>query len=256
VFVQAATAGGAPGGYNERPAGACGGQAGPAGAPHRDWERIMKPTFFRTPSAFRAWLEAHHANVGELWVGYYKKDSGKPSVTWPESVDEALCYGWIDGIRKRVDDISYVIRFTPRRRGSIWSRVNVARAHALVGQGRMQPPGLAAFDARTAHASGIYSYERRPAELPQPYAGLLKKNRAAFDFLRAQPPSYRRIAAWWVVSAKREDTRLKRLERLTAGSARGLRLPELTLKTPAERSAAPPQPAGKGRGASTSGKMP
>jgi uncharacterized protein YdeI (YjbR/CyaY-like superfamily) len=127
----------------------------------------MKPTCFRTPAAFRAWLRQHHARSGELWVGYYKKDSGTPSLTWPESVDEALCVGWIDGIRKRIDDVRYMIRFTPRRRGSVWSSVNIARVHALIEQGRMQPAGLEAFDARTENRSGIYSYEQRPADLPE-----------------------------------------------------------------------------------------
>jgi len=185
----------------------------------------MKPTFFRTPAAFRMWLRKHHAGVGELWVGYYKKDSGKPSVTWPESVDEALCVGWIDGIRKRIDDVSYVIRFTPRRRSSVWSSVNIARASALVEQGRMQPAGLEAFEARAQNRSGIYSYEQRPADLPEPYARLLKRQRAAWEFFQAQPPSYRKAATWWLVSARREETRLKRLDRLAACSVQGLKLP-------------------------------
>ena len=189
----------------------------------------MEPIFFRTPSAFRRWLATHHATAGELWVGYYKRDSGQPSLTWPESVDEALCVGWIDGIRKRIDDMRYTIRFTPRRPGSTWSGVNIARVHALIEQGSMQPAGLKAFEARTAKKSGIYSYEQRPADLPAPYARLLKKSRAAWDLYRAQPPSYRRVAAWWIVSAKKDETRLKRLDKLTACSAQGLRLPELTL---------------------------
>jgi len=193
----------------------------------------MKPTFFRTPGAFRTWLEAHHASVGELWVGYYKKDSGKASLTWPESVDEALCVGWIDGIRKRIDDVSYMIRFTPRRRGSVWSSVNIARVQALIEQGSMQPAGLEAFEARTKPKAGIYSYEQRPADLPEPYARRLKQQRAAWVFFRTQPPSYRKAATWWVISAKREDTRLKRLAKLAAHSAQGLRLPEFTLQKPA-----------------------
>ena len=189
----------------------------------------MDPIFFRTPSAFRRWLASHHATVSQLWVGYYKKDSGTPSVTWPESVDEALCVGWIDGIRKRIDDTRYMIRFTPRRPASTWSSVNIARVHALIEQGSMQPAGLTAFEARTANRSGIYSYEQRPADLPERYARVLKPHRAAWDFFRAQPPSYRKAAAWWIVSAKKDETRLKRLEKLTACSAQGLRLPEFTL---------------------------
>jgi len=192
----------------------------------------MQPTFFRTPAAFRTWLRTHHARGDELWVGFYKKDSGKASLTWPESVDEALCVGWIDGIRKRIDDVSYMIRFTPRRRGSVWSSVNIARAQALIEVGRMQPAGLEAFQARTEHQSGIYSYEQRPADLPASYARRITQQRAAWAFFRAQPPSYRKAVTWWVVSAKREDTRLKRLDKLEAHSAQGLRLPEFTLQKP------------------------
>jgi uncharacterized protein YdeI (YjbR/CyaY-like superfamily) len=161
-----------------------------------------------------------------LWVGFYKRDSGKPSLTWPESVDEALCVGWIDGIRKRIDDISYVIRFTPRRSRSAWSSVNLARVRALIEQGRMRPAGLEAFEARTENRTGRYSYEQRPADLPAPYARLLKKQRAAWRFFGAQTPSYRKAATWWIVSAKQETTRLKRLEKLAACSAQGLRVPE------------------------------
>lgn len=188
----------------------------------------MKPMFFRTPAAFRAWLEAHHAKVAELWVGFYKRDSGRPSLTWPESVDEALCVGWIDGLRRRVDDASYTIRFTPRRPRSVWSSVNIARARVLIEQGRMQPAGLRAFEARTENTSGIYSYEQRPAELPAPYARLLKTQRAAWSFFQAQSPSYRKTATWWIVSAKQDATRLKRLDKLAACSARGMKLPEIT----------------------------
>ena len=175
---------------------------------------------------------ANHAKAGELWVGFYKRDSGKPSLTWPESVDEALCFGWIDGIRKRIDDKSYVIRFTPRRSRSVWSRVNIARVRALVEQGRMQPAGLEAFEARIEDRSGIYSYEQRPDDLPPTYARRLRKEPAAWAFFRAQPPSYRKVATWWIVSAKQEATRLRRLEKLAACAARGQRLPEVTLQKP------------------------
>ena len=126
----------------------------------------MKPKFFKTPSDFRKWLRTHHASAAELWVGFYKKDSGKASITWPESVDEALCVGWIDGVRKSVDEISYMIRFSPRRPRSIWSAVNIKRAGELVEQGLMQPAGLKAFEARQEYRSGIYSYEQRTADLP------------------------------------------------------------------------------------------
>jgi uncharacterized protein YdeI (YjbR/CyaY-like superfamily) len=192
----------------------------------------LKPVFFPTPAAFGAWLAKHHADAGELWVGYYKRHSRKPSLTWPESVEEALCYGWIDGIRKSIDEISYTIRFTPRKRGSVWSGVNIRSAERLIGSGRMQPAGLKAFAAKKENRSGIYSYEQRSVDLPEPYGRLLAKNRAAWTFLQSQPPSYRKIVSWWIVSAKKEETRLKRLERLAALSARGRRLPEMTSRKP------------------------
>jgi len=184
----------------------------------------LKPEFFQTPADFGTWLEKNHATATELWVGFYKKDSGKPSITWPESVDQALCFGWIDGIRKGVDEISYQIRFTPRRRGSIWSAVNIKRAKELVRQKQMQPTGLKAFAARIENKSGIYSYEQRSAELKQPYAKLLKKNKAASNFFKKQPPSYRKMIGWWIISAKKEETRMARLAKLISESAKGKRL--------------------------------
>lgn len=184
----------------------------------------MKIKFFKSPSDFRKWLEKNHIDTEELLVGFYKKDSGHPSITWPESVDEALCFGWIDGIRKRVDDISYTIRFTPRRPGSIWSSVNIKRVEELSKKGLMQPAGLKAYQVRKENKSGIYSYEQRSAELPELYEKRLKQNKAAWDFFYAQPPSYRKLAFWWVVSAKKEETRLKRLEKLIEESARGRRV--------------------------------
>jgi uncharacterized protein YdeI (YjbR/CyaY-like superfamily) len=188
----------------------------------------MKPVFFPTPAKFREWLEKHHAKADELLVGFYKKDSGKPSINWPESVDEALCFGWIDGIRKSIDKISYTIRFTPRKAGSIWSSVNIKRAQALIEQGRMQPAGLRAYQARRENKSGIYSYEQRRAELEEPYNRLLKKNKAAWSFFQEQPASYRKAVSWWITSAKKEETRLKRLEKLAACSVKGQRIPEFT----------------------------
>ncbi|HNX49570.1 MAG TPA: YdeI/OmpD-associated family protein [Thermoanaerobaculaceae bacterium] len=193
----------------------------------------VKPTFFATPSAFREWLGSHHAEADELWVGFYRKSSGRPSLTWPESVDEALCYGWIDGIRKSLDDLSYTIRFTPRRPGSIWSGVNIERAAALLENGQMQPAGLEAYEARRENKSGLYSYEQRGVELEEPYDRILRQNQAAWSFFQAQPPSYRKAVSWWIVSAKKEETRLKRLERLAAFSVQGRRLPELTPRKPA-----------------------
>jgi uncharacterized protein YdeI (YjbR/CyaY-like superfamily) len=188
----------------------------------------MKVKFFKTPSDFRKWLAAHHASEKELWVGFYKKDSGKASITWPQSVDEALCFGWIDGIRKNIDEISYKIRFTPRKQRSTWSAVNIKRVGELTEQGLMETTGLKAFAARQENRSGIYSYEQRSPELPTQYAKKLKNNAAAWKFFQAQPPSYRKAVNWWVVSAKQEETRLKRLDKLIDDSAEGRRIPQFT----------------------------
>ncbi len=193
----------------------------------------MKPTFFRMPAEFREWLAKYHATKNGLLVGYYKKDSGKPSMTWPESVDQALCFGWIDGLRQSLDDTSYTIRFTPRRPGSVWSSVNIKRAQVLIDQGQMQPAGLRAFEARRENKSGIYSYEQRRVDLEEPYNRMLKKNKAAWGFFQIQPASYRKAVYWWLMSAKKEETRLKRLEKLITFSAQGQRLPELTPRKPA-----------------------
>ena len=192
-------------------------------------ESFLKPTFFKTQSDLRKWFEQHHATEPELLAGYYRRDSGKPSITWPESVDEALCFGWIDGIRRSLDEVSYTIRFTPRRARSTWSAVNIKRAKELADQRRMTPPGLKAFAARQENRSGIYSYEQRSAELPDPYRRLLKKNQAAWKFFQAQPPSYRKAANWWVLSAKKEETRLKRLDKLIHYSTQEETIPQFTI---------------------------
>jgi uncharacterized protein YdeI (YjbR/CyaY-like superfamily) len=184
----------------------------------------LKPKFFRTAGNFRTWLEKNHSTATELRVGFYKKNSGKPSITWAESVDQALCFGWIDGVRKSIDETSYQIRFTPRRRGSIWSAINIKRAEELVRQKQMRPRGLKAFAARIENKSGIYSYEQRSTELNEPYARLLKKNKAAWNFFRKQPPSYRKMICWWIISAKKEETRMARLAKLTSESAKEKRL--------------------------------
>lgn len=180
--------------------------------------------FFKTASDLRKWFDANHQRADELWVGFYRKGSGRASITWPEAVDEALCFGWIDGIRKRVDDESYTNRLTPRRKGSIWSAINIARVGVLTKEGRMRPAGLAAFEARKANKSGIYSYEQRRDQLEEPYAGILKKNKRAWTFFEKQPPYYRKLAGWWILSAKREETRMSRLRQLIELSARGERL--------------------------------
>ncbi len=182
------------------------------------------PTFFPTPSGFRAWLGKHHRTVPELLVGFFRKDSGTPSITWPESVDQALCFGWIDGVRRRVDEERYSIRFTPRRARSIWSAVNIRRVEELTAVGLMQPAGLEAFGRRSEATSRIYSYEQRHTIVLDPaHQRRLESNRKAWAFFQAQPPSYRKVALYWVVSAKKEETRLRRLETLIAASADGRR---------------------------------
>jgi uncharacterized protein YdeI (YjbR/CyaY-like superfamily) len=171
-------------------------------------------TFFPTPEDFRAWLSEHHADTRELWVGYYKKDSGKPSITYLEAVDEALCFGWIDGIRKSIDAESYMNRFTPRKPGSIWSATNIKRVEELKGLGKMQASGIQAFELRKENKSGIYSYEQRRVDLDNPYNDRLQQNQSAWEFYQRQSDYYRRAVNWWVVSAKKEETRLKRLDEL------------------------------------------
>ena len=153
----------------------------------------MKPTFFPTPADFRRWLEQHHERESELLVGFYKKGSGKPSITWPESVDEALSFGWIDGVRKRIDDESYTIRFTPRKRGSNWSAINIRRVAELEKLGLMTEAGRAAFALRSEAKSAIYAYENAPRELPPEYEKRFKANRKAWEFWSNQAPWYRRV---------------------------------------------------------------
>jgi len=191
----------------------------------------MKPVFFATPADFRRWLKKHHKSTAELLVGFHKKGSGRPSITWPESVDEALCFGWIDGVRRSLDDESYTIRFTPRRPGSNWSLINVRKAEALISGGRMEPAGLEAFEARDEAKSGVYSFEQREnAKLDGKAEANFKANRAAWKFFQAQPPGYRKIAAFYVMSAKREETRDRRLQRLIADSEAGRRIGMLNKK--------------------------
>ena len=182
----------------------------------------MKPIFFATAGELRGWLEANHATARELLVGFYKRGSGKPSITWQQLVDEELCFGWIDGIRKGIDDVSYANRITPRTPRSTWSAINIARAHELIKLGRMQPAGLNAFERRTVERSAIYSYEQRKTARLDPAAERsFRGNRKAWTFFEAQPPSYRRAATWWVISAKREETRQRRLATLIRDSQNG-----------------------------------
>jgi len=183
----------------------------------------VKPTFFATAAAFRAWLKKHHKTADELWVGYYRRDCGKPSISWQQSVDEALCFGWIDGIRKKVSDEAYTNRFTPRRAGSNWSAINIAKVEELTKQKRMHAAGLAAFAKRTDAKSGIYSYERVSAEFAKPLERKFRANRKAWSFFQVQPPYYRKIMTGWVNGAKQEETRLRRLDKLMAACESGRR---------------------------------
>ncbi len=188
----------------------------------------MKPKFFKKSEEFREWLEKRHKKDSELIVGFYKKGTGKESITWPESVDEALCYGWIDGIRRKVDEESYSIRFTPRRPKSIWSAVNIANVEKLIKEGRMKPEGLAAYEKRTDNELSGYSFEqRKDIKLSREYDALFKKNKQAWTFFKEQAPHYKRAAIWWVLSAKREATRLKRLNELITDSEAGLKVKPL-----------------------------
>jgi uncharacterized protein YdeI (YjbR/CyaY-like superfamily) len=189
----------------------------------------MEPRFFATPAEWRRWLARHHATAPELWVGFHKKATGRPSITWPEAVDQALCYGWIDGIRKRLDDHSYVIRFTPRRPGSIWSAVNLRRVAELAAQGLMQPAGVEAHAKARRARSAIYAYEQRTeAEFPREMEQRFRRDRAAWAFFQSEPPWYRHTATWWVISARRDETRERRLATLIADSAAGRRIRHLS----------------------------
>lgn len=187
-----------------------------------------RPTFFPAPAEFRAWLEVEHAATTELWIGFYKKASGKVAMTYREAVDEALCFGWIDGLLNRVDVDSYMHRFTPRRPGSIWSNVNVGHVARLTAAGRMHAAGLAAFAARSTAKTGVYAFERKTApRLPAAMAKRLRANRAAWTFFSAQPLWYRRLALLKVVSPKQPATRERWLARLIAESAAGRRIKAL-----------------------------
>jgi len=184
-----------------------------------------RPLFFAKPAAFRAWLEKHHQTTPEQWVGFHRRASGRPSITWPEAVDEALSFGWIDGLRKTMDTESYKIRFTPRRPSSNWSAINIARLRELIREGRVRPAGITAFQKRLPAKSGVYSYEnRKSARLSSAATKLFRAEKTAWKFFRQQPESYRQTAIWWVSSAKRAPTQESRLQRLIASSKAGRRV--------------------------------
>ena len=185
----------------------------------------MEVLFFEAPAQWRAWLEANHATATEVEVGFRRKASGLPTMTWSQAVDEALCFGWIDGVMHRIDDERHAQRYTPRRPGSNWSAVNVAKVEALRAAGKMRPAGEAAFAARREDRTAIYTYERRhEAELDPEQRAVLDAVPAAAAFFDAQPPGYRRLAIHWIVSARRPETRERRLAQLVEDSAAGLRL--------------------------------
>jgi uncharacterized protein YdeI (YjbR/CyaY-like superfamily) len=180
----------------------------------------MKPRFFTHPDEFRAWLEAHHDTEREIFVGFYKKHTGRPTLTWEETVREALCFGWIDGLTRRIDADAYCIRFTPRNPRSNWSAVNVRHVEELLRAGRMHPAGIAAFEARRPEKTGVYTYENRhKAKFGREQEHEFRANERAWDFFQAQPRGYRQMAIYWVMSAKREETRARRLARLIDDSA-------------------------------------
>ncbi len=197
----------------------------------------MDVKHFRSAAAFRRWLQRHHHTATEVWVGFYRRESGKTGMSYQEAVDQALCFGWIDGIRKKVDDISYTNRFTPRKPKSTWSLVNIRRVAELTKLGQMAPPGVDAFKSRDARRSGTYSFENRPATFEPSLEKIFRADREAWTFFQSQPPGYRRTATWWVTSAVKEETRRTRLAWLIDDSAHGRRLGMLTVsrKSPTRR---------------------
>jgi uncharacterized protein YdeI (YjbR/CyaY-like superfamily) len=191
----------------------------------------MEVIFFPTSSDLRQWFEAHHDQAQELWIGFYKKNAPISGITYAEALDEALCFGWIDGVRKSVDDNSYTNRFSPRKAHSRWSLVNINRVEQLIQLGRMHPAGLKAFEQHDLAKAKQHSYERNEQPLDESYIAIFQANPPAWSYLQGQSPSYRQSATWWVMSAKQEATRLKRLAAVIDASAKGERLPQLRGKT-------------------------
>lgn len=190
----------------------------------------MDPKFFSSAEKFRQWLDKNHDRVSELLVGLHKKGSGKKSITYAEALDEALCFGWIDGVRKNLNETSYTIRFTPRKPKSIWSNVNVRHVERLKKEGRMLQPGLEAYALRDPKRTGIYAFENRPKEFSPAYEKKFRANKAAWEFFQTMAPSLRRTYIFWVMSAKREETQLHRLGLLIASSEKGVRYGKLIAK--------------------------
>lgn len=210
---------------------------------------VAAPIFFQTPAELRRWFQRHHAQETELMVGFHKVDSGKPSVTWPEAVDEALCFGWIDGVRRSLGAESYMIRFTPRKAKSYWSSVNLKKVEAQIALGKMTLAGMAAYQARDAQGARKYSFESHPQELPPEYRALLEKQPKAAAFHQSLAPGYRKTTEFWVMNSKNESTRLRRLQELIDSAARGEMVRHLTpyskRKDKAPGSAKPAKPRAK-----------
>ena len=183
-----------------------------------------KPKFFATPALFRTWLEKNHATADELIVGFYKKASGKKSITYAEALDEALCFGWIDGVKRSLNETSYTQRFTPRRARSIWSLVNVKHVERLKKEGRMHPSGIAAYEQRDPKRTGIYAFENAPLEISQEYEREFRKTKGAWEYFQTYPPYLKKTVSYWVMSAKKEETRTARLQKLIESCAKGERI--------------------------------
>lgn len=184
----------------------------------------MNPTFFATQEKFREWLEKHYQKETELVVGFYKVKSKKPSMSWSESVDQALCFGWIDGVRKSIDDESYTIRFTPRKKSSIWSAINIKKIEVLTKAGLMKPEGKKAFELRSEDKSGIYSHEKEPSFLNPEFEKQFKANTIAWEYFTNQAPSYKKVIIHWIMTAKQEKTQLSRLDKAINTSAEQKRM--------------------------------
>jgi len=185
---------------------------------------VSQGSFFPSQSAFRTWLKKNHERKSAIFVGFYKKHTGKPSMSWSESVDVALCFGWIDGIRRTIDSDRYCIRFTPRKPTSTWSAVNIRKAKALIRQGMMTPSGLLAYKKRVHASAKRYSYENKPRQLPRDFVAEMRRKRAAWEFVSRQSVSYRRTVNFWILSARKKETQRQRLKRLVAASAIGKRV--------------------------------
>jgi uncharacterized protein YdeI (YjbR/CyaY-like superfamily) len=211
----------------------------------------VRPHFFADLAAWRRWLEEHHADAEEISVGFWKRGTGKPSLTWPESVDGALCFGWIDGVRHSIDERRYRIRFTPRRPGSNWSAINVRRIEELIAAGQVHEAGLAAYRARTAEKTAVYAYERAHAAFAPEEERALRANRAAWAHWEKRAPSYRRVATYWVTSAKKPETRARRMATLIADAAAGLPFGQLITAADRKTIRSSPTPTGRARPAAS-----